>query len=368
MPVNSSASDILAYNQLEKIVDALDNNSVSSAEKALAELSENLRYDSTDDVSLGRFFKDALEKRILRNNWTVPNLYLLNDNQQQIHYFNLMSKAFPLVILSQKMIRETILEVIGASTSVLIMDIGIGTAQQIKGIIESLYSRQAEIPVFRVIGIEPSQNNLEKAYSELTKLSLEYDFQLEFIALNTLLEDMTESDWQNITELYATHSGISLINASFSLHHVRISDRTTLIARLKSLNPGLLTVIEPDAHYLTNSLSEKFRNAWSHYHLTFQVIEEMQISDSEKAGLKTVFFGREIQDVFSEQSIEQYETGTEWSSRFQNAGFTKYQQELNKAGLKSGLNSVSVTDKGNFVSIDVHGKPVVSMMTFQTGN
>ena len=114
-------------------------------------------------ASAGRIVLDALQLR-LSPSPTVSNLYLLPDDENaQIGLFNLMAEKFPVVRLAQWIANTAILKTIATHERAVILDIGMGTGQQMASLLTLAQEQQTALKAITIIGIEPSENSFAKA-------------------------------------------------------------------------------------------------------------------------------------------------------------------------------------------------------------
>src|SRR5690606_15545947 len=117
---------------------------------------------------------------------------------------------------------QTYLREIKGAHNVVILDIGIGTGQQIVRLLNDLAKQDCLPKKLTIIGIEPAQESLPKAQEQLESFARQHpsmDFRFE--AIPQAVEHLTESDWQTLESSIRHAQGKLIINASFALHHIR---------------------------------------------------------------------------------------------------------------------------------------------------
>ncbi len=356
------------YHQVKEAIIALHENNVGKAKDVLRTLSEMLpRLYGTSEGTQVLFFIEAIRKRLAPGAPELGNLYLMPDQGQQIKMFNFMASKFPLVSFAQDIINTACVQEIWNEKTVTILDIGIGMGQQIANILERLSISGFDGEKITVIGIEPSETSLDKAQSTLRDIAQQKRLPLQFMAINETIETlMSHSGWTSFEQqLKQAEVGKLIVNASFALHHTQpISHRVSLFRNIKKLKPALLTMIEPYADFVTSRLVDRFDNAWHHYGLTFQAIDQIDASDEEKYLVKQIFFSREIQDVLSKNGhrIEQFETGEQWIKRLKTAGFNPDIPKTIPTNI-SNCPFVSVKTFPDYIGLCVDGYPIISIIT-----
>lgn len=353
------------YLSLERIVSALMAGQTQAAEVLIKDIVNELGTSvNTFEVTQTLFFLEALRRNLGERTADIGNLYLLPDQGQQIKMFNFMADKFPLVRYAQNIVNSSYRDVIGQQSAATVLDIGIGTGQQMVRLIDML-AQSGELPeTLTIIGIEPSGESLASAESTMQTLMGKYPCSLRFIPIQGTLESFTDDAWDTLKARIAERPGTLIVNASFALHHVYPPDvRAGLFERLRGLNPAVFAMIEPYADFLDGELATRFQNAWLHYGLTFRAIDQIEAPQDDKNLLKKVFFSREIQDVLSLEPvrIEQFETGEMWAQRLIKAGFKPVMPaDADVSGPAFPL--VTVTRNEGYIAFNVDGSPIVSIL------
>lgn len=355
------------YNDVKSVVEVLQQGDLQQVQTLLQQLkSRQPDSDSAAAVQQG-FFLEALSKRISEKSTESKNLYLQGDQGQQIKMFNFMAEKFPVVKYAQEIANQTIISQLNENQpteSLTIIDIGIGTGQQVVNLIEKIYQENGLLIPVTIVGIEPAQDSLETARKRIEGLSEAYPGKLSFVGIHKTFEALNEEDWLRITHLVEETRSRVCINASFALHHIQpVHLRQALFSRLKELNPLAFVLIEPYADYITPDLSTRFNNAWHHYGLTFKAIDSIDAPTEEKNAVKRVFFGREIQDVLAHDNarVEQFETAEMWLDKLKSVGFTPLDLG-NALRLESCHPLINISLRADYLGLDVEGHPIVAVM------
>lgn len=350
------------FRQVETIVNAIADRNLEQANRLLAEHLESLPQIAGEPERLQvELFLKALSAR-LDPAVTISNLYLMPDQGQQIRMFNFMAEKFPVVRRAQDIVNAAHLNAVREEEQFTLMDIGIGTGQQAATLIARLVEANAPVKRVDIIGIEPSAESLDVARERFQAVAAEGGPEIVFAELHKTAEQLTEEDWTFIGRTVRQAGGKLLLNASFALHHVQPVDiRTDFFRRLNALRPERFMIIEPYGDYTTDSLLERFHNAWHHYGLTFRAIDIIDASDREKSEVKRVFFGREMPDVLAaDNRVEQYETAEMWLNRLSNAGFEPFSIPLPAFGDFNPL--VEITANPGYVGFNINRYPIVAVI------
>jgi hypothetical protein len=352
------------YGYFKELAQALGEGDKKQGQNLLAQIKKMLNEINNPAEKLQvLFFYEAFSQRLnLTETSENGNLYLVNDDGQQIKQFNFMAEKFPVVTQAQEVANHLFLELLGEHGKFTFLDIGIGSGQQVVRLLQSAIEQNRQLTGITVIGIEPSAESLEKAEANLTAVALQLGLSITFTKIQNVLEKLNEEDWQRLEENMSPKIPLFL-NASFALHHIQpVGIRREILRRLKRLNPTLFTIIEPHSDHVTPDLVQRFENAWHHYGLTFQAIDSIDASVEEKNNAKRIFFGREILDVIREKNrIEQFETAEMWLSKLIDAGFCPYEKikDFEPVSFNQLINRQSYQ---NYLSMNVGEYPIVSLI------
>lgn len=354
------------YAQFRQVVAALGQTDKDQARNLLHTISDQLEAsEASPERTQAAFFLTALEKRLAGEPETMDNLYLLPDHGQQIEMFNFMAQKFPVVRYAQELVNRAYVEKLKGQSRLVLWDIGIGNGQQAVRLLEALLQTGERLEHVQIIGLEPSQDSLENARNALEAVCATHQLELEFLGLPKTVESLTPEDWDRMSPILGPAKGQWIANASFALHHIRpVELRTAFFEQIHAYQPALFCLIEPYADFLAPALEERFENAWHHYGLAFWAIDQIDAPLENRNLLKSVFFGREILDVITQDEgrIEQFETGEMWTRRLENAGFQC-------APLKScpsvipGFEAIAIQPLDGFVGLLAQGHPVISILS-----
>lgn len=245
------------------------------------------------------------------------HIYLKNTEVPQIELFAKLIEKFPFVKYSQIIANNAILDAIVNESEVTIIDIGIGQGVQMMHVLQAA-NNITTLKKVNIIGIEPFADALSTAQKNIDDLKKSLNFQVNFRPINQFIEEI------NFSELVIGPCKL-IVNASLALHHIQSSEkRNDVLKDIKSLNPFLFLLIEPNVNHMEVDINKRFENCYNHYYNLFLVIDKLPIEDNEKYILKR-FFGREIEDVLGKNEWDRYEKhelANTWIQRLQNAGFT----------------------------------------------
>lgn len=315
-------------NQFIKIAGLLDPKKANELMHLLDELAgiceAGKEYDS--ESMLGYLMTMNLRRRFLGEG-IKENLYEEANGISQIRLFDILIHQFPFVKYSQQMVNNILLNVLQQEREVCLTDIGIGLGTQMLHILEKAKAFN-NLQKLTIIGIEPFENALHTAATQILNYKKQVPFELDFVEVQDYVEHV---DIAALRIPHATH----IVNASLALHHIKSGDdRDRVVKTIHSLQPAAFLLIEPNVDHFTNDLSVRMLNAYEHFIGIFRVIDRLDISNEDKNGLK-LFFGRELEDILSkandEDRFEKHEPVSAWLHRLRKNGFA-----LSTAHLQTG--------------------------------
>lgn len=267
--------------------------------------------------------KALIYKEEGRSPESVKNTYLKDLEIPQIVLFDILANRFPLVINAQKIISKAILGLVVDKQHITILDLGIGRGLQITRILKEI-NQIKTIKTVTVIGVEIFKTAIDHTTSLISELKNELNYQLEFYPIITLVEDI---DIESIKNLIPLNNNCLLINASLILHHIQSEDaRLKLFKKLKSLDPSLVTLVEPNTNCFTDDFDERLLNVYEHFCALYGFINTLQLLPEEQKGLKQ-FFSTELFDAVAlpnEHRFEKYNRAEAWLKTASDAGFSPY--------------------------------------------
>lgn len=265
---------------------------------------------------LATLFLKALNKKIGAETIN-EHIYLKKYEIPQIHLFDILIKKFPFVKFSQQMINQEIINIMNDSQEITIIDIGIGLGTQLMNIIE-LSKNLPQLKKITIVGIEPFSDALVLAEKNIKALQQSTAFEITFIGINDFAENIDFTTIPNI-------GGKIIVNASLALHHLQTqTQRSQTIANIKKINPTAFFLTEPNVNHFEPDFHQRFQNCYKHFYSIFQVIDRIDISETDKNALK-LFFGREIEDIIGNEEKDRYERhepATQWINKLNEVGFT----------------------------------------------
>lgn len=368
IPLNTNVDRIeeriLKYEQtLFEIVNLIVLNQKPAAQNTLNRLLDKLNDDNHFNAVNYLVFARAIAQRLAGSIAAKANLYLEQYDLPQIHLFNLLAEDVPLVSTVSQLVTNLLADICQQQEEVTFIDIGIGTGRQVVDLLTQL-GRDRLLPKrFVVIGIEPSQWSLDLARQNCKEAAFKLGVEMKFVPLCKGIEELTPREWEYLKQSCQNPA----INASFALHH--ISDingrdvRTLVLQRLRSLNPALMVLSEPNVNHLEQDFSQRFYNSWQHYGTTFRLIDSLSLKQRDKNALKAGFFGREIIDVLAvseENRTERHEDTSSWLHRLKASSFQIKTPQPVPDLLDSSQVEVNLTP--DYLSFDYEGEPIVSVI------
>lgn len=312
-------------------------------------------------------FATALSRRLNSEKTAELNLYLRQFRDTQISLFNLLTRHLPTVALTAPLANELLARFVGGHDEVTLLDIGIGSGHQEVAML-GLLARQGRLPRrLNVIAIEPDAGSLIESQSALFEATAEAGVELEFVPIHKVVEDLTDAEWAAIDSFECP----LVVNASFAAHHIRCTEgeplRDQVFRRLRALEPDAVVLAEPSSNHHAASLVERFECAFKHFGLTFQLIDELEVTPQEAAAMK-MFFAREIEDIVAnaeESRCERHEPVEAWVARLRRAGFTPYADFDFARGMRD--DRVRVVPREGYVALEYGDEPLVAVICATSG-
>ena len=275
-------------------------------------------------------FASALSRRLQSNKQAEINLYLRQYEKTQIALFNLLAEHLPTVAMAGPLANEVLARFVGGHDEVTLLDVGIGSGRQEVALVHLLAQRGTLPRKLNVVAVEPDAGSLLEASFALGEAAEALGFELAFHPVHKLVEDLDEADWAE----FASFGAPLVVLSAFAVHHVRSAPgrrtRDGLFHRLRELQPDAVVLCEPSSNHDTPDLMERFQAAWSHFGLTFGLIDALDVDGSQKAAMK-MFFAREIDDIVGsaeDARCERHEPVDRWVRRMRDAGFEPYPELL----------------------------------------
>jgi GRAS domain family protein len=312
-------------------------------------------------------FARALSRRLASEKTAEINLYLRQFQDTQISLFNLLARHLPTVSLTAPLANELLARFVGGHDEVTLLDIGIGSGHQEVAMLR-LLAAQGRLPRrLNVVAIEPDAGSLIEAQMGLFEASVELGFELEFVPVHRVVEDMAEADWAEV----AAFDCPLVVNAAFAAHHIRCTEdsplRDRIFCRIRELDPDAVVLAEPSSNHHAASFVERFRAAWHHFGTTFRLIDELDVEPQEAAAMK-MFFAREIEDIVANGEAtrcERHEPVEVWVERLRRAGFAPYADFAFARELRHDL--VRVAPREGYIGLDYADETLVAVICATSG-
>ncbi len=307
------------YDALEMIIKRSTEFQNETVRLELDTLLDYCQRDMSDDSEkfLTTLIINALKEQ---NGHSDGNLYLKQFEIPQIELFSILIDKFPFVKYSQQVVNYSICETIADKERAVIVDIGVGLGIQMLNLVESLKENKT-LKKLTIIGVEPSDGALNKAVESFEVVKNNYSFELEFIPVNKLIEDLS---FDTLKSHIPRNRDCLIFNESLALHHIQsLNERYKVLVDIRIFKPDAFFLVEPNVNHYEPEFYFRFQNCYRHFFNVFEVIDKLDIGKKEKNGLK-LFFGREISDILGKDNDERYEKhepAYRWIEKLQVVGF-----------------------------------------------
>jgi hypothetical protein len=248
------------------------------------------------------------------------HIYLKKFEITQIELFNVLIKEFPFVKYGHEISNTLISNKIGNKKYAAILDIGMGQGVQMQNLIYKL-DKNNHLEKLTIIGIEPFQDAIHTAQKIFKDIADEVSFEIELIPWNTFIQDVSREEMHKKLKNYR---GELIINSSLAMHHIQsLEQRNIVLSNIHSIHPKGIILMEPNSDHFEPDFYKRFQNCYQHFYHIFQVIDNLDIDQKAKSGLK-LFFGREIEDIIGKPNDERYEKhepAYRWIEKLVQSGF-----------------------------------------------
>lgn len=316
------------------------------------------QFTPWDDIS-------QICKNVLNSSQFTENLYLKSAEGQdkQINLFDIILRAVPSVNITTRIALETVVNHYAQNHSgtVSLVNIGIG-----RGIFEAhLIAALAQLPnppqTIHIVGIDIDQQSVNEAEDHIRTAIAQHlpNVNFHYTGIVQFAEHLGSDTASFIRE--CASECLAVVSA-FSLHHIQgDEDRTKVLRQVKQWQPELVVLVEPDVDHFNPDFTQRLKNCRRHFGKIFEVIDQLLTCEEEKAAIKNLFFGREIENILkldNEVRFEKHETSEAWLQRINEAGLvpmpteaalpkhSHIQYDLNESGriqtLCDGVPMVSV--------------------------
>lgn len=293
----------------------------------------------------------------------IRNTYLKDLAIPQIVLFDILANQFPIVFAAQSLVNHELHQMAKSCPAITLVDIGIGRGIQMVRLL-TLLNQIQELEMVNVIGIELFEPALKHTESQLHQLNDELRIKINFFPINSAAE---KTDFKALKLFIDEQGAPLLVNASLCLHHIqKKEERVQLFNNLKSLQPKLLTLIEPDADCYTHEFDVRLENSFHHFNALYSYINTLALKEEEKKGLKQ-FFSTELFDAIAlpdEHRFEKYEEGEAWVNTGLLTGFSLHDFSTFSLGIK--IPSIEIqTTPDKYIRFGYQGIPLLSVIALK---
>lgn len=314
--IGKTATLSTVYSALCQIMmaDGLTSDLVSRSEALFTFCTADIATDS--EKLLATLYLKSLNKK-LHSEVITENIYNQIAGVSQIELFDILIAKFPFVKYSQELANSAIVDILREQESASIIDIGVGLGTQMVNVISRIPAN-SKLKKLVIVGVEPFTDALAIAEKNILALKGNVPFELSFIPVPDYVENFDFTTLNNL-------KGSIIVNASLALHHIKtMEERRATLKNIQALQPVSLFMIEPNVDHFESNFYKRFVNSWNHFYCLFSVIDQLEITNDQKNGLK-LFFGREIEDIIGKKEEDRFEKhmpAQKWIDLLQHSGFT----------------------------------------------
>ncbi|CAD5331962.1 unnamed protein product [Arabidopsis thaliana] len=266
------------------------------------------------------YFAEALARRIYRIH---PSAAAIDPSFEEILQMNFYDSC-PYLKFAHFTANQAILEAVTTSRVVHVIDLGLNQGMQWPALMQALALRPGGPPSFRLTGVGNPSNRegIQELGWKLAQLAQAIGVEFKFNGLTTeRLSDLEPDMFETRTE-----SETLVVNSVFELHPVLSQPGSIekLLATVKAVKPGLVTVVEQEANHNGDVFLDRFNEALHYYSSLFDSLEDGVVIPSQDRVMSEVYLGRQILNVVATEGsdrIERHETLAQWRKRMGSAGF-----------------------------------------------
>ena len=272
----------------------------------------------------------------------------LEEDDKQINVFDLVLRSVTPVRLVSTAALQIMVEKYSAGVdSFTHLNIGIGKGRFEIALLKELAQLSLEkMPkLIKIIGIDIDNESLREtgeAIEHIARTQFPASTTIEYTPIFAFAEAIADETWQAIRNHGTDLLGVM---SAFTLHHIPTQEqRQSVINCIAECNPSVFVLLEPDVDHFNPNLAERVANCWRHFGKVFSIIDQSNLSRAEAKAIKYKFFGREIEDILSNeegQRSEKHEPAERWANRLKNAKFNM-KSLMSSEGLESLLSEADL--------------------------
>lgn len=363
--VDSAETGVHLVHSLLACADAVSNNNLNLAEAILKHIKILVDVQTGAVRKVAGFFAQALTYRIYRFYPLKPfDCSSSYTDQLQIHFY----ESCPYLKFAHFTANQAILESIGLSGSVHVIDFNLQQGLQWPPLIQALALRPGGPPAFYLTGISsPPGDGLQKVGTKLTNFAEKFGVKFEFRGFycknfGDLEPFMLDLEAETVA-----------INSIFELHRLLAYPGVIqkALTTIKALNPKVITLVEQVANHNGPSFMERFTEALHYYSSLFDALEEASVAGSLDVVRSEEYLGRQICNVVGCEGtdrVERHETVAQWLSRMQSSGFEMIHLGSNAfkqantllSALFHGRNGYKVEENNGSLTLGWHTRPLIA--------
>ncbi len=310
------------FSLLTRAMEDLIAGQASATRRSLAALTRKLDVDAVAEDMQYFLFATALARRLGVGEAQQMNLYLRRFELPQIALFNLVAQRLPMVNMAGVIANDLLCGLLSGHEEATLVDVGLGTGRQEVALLHALSASRSSLRRLTLVAVEPDADSLRQAEQALSNTARELGLALRFLGIPKVLEQLDDEDWNLLRDTPAPR----VVHSAFALHHLAAGvERQAIFHRLRTLEPSAMVLVEPNSDHATDSLAERFHNAWHHFSHNFELVDRLELPVRECNGIK-LFFGRELEDILGtvddSQRYERHERVETWRERLRSAGLS----------------------------------------------
>lgn len=361
-----------------KAADALDVGDDGAADDVLRRLEQRPATSAGVEDRLARLFALALRTRMTGDDVGGGNLYAAEESHglDMIGAFDALARSTPFIRFAYAGANAAIGGV--DAEAIHLVDVGVGEGTQWPSLLTQLGARPHP-PVVRMTAIDlpapgaDGEARLRAVGERLVVAAREAGVEFSYRGVPLPMEHLGHD------HVAGHRNEAVVVNLSLALHHTSTrrqggsSDRDEFLARLRSFQPALVTLVEPDAEHDELPFRARVDEALGHYGAIFRALDALVDAEEARRVLEEQFFGREIINVVGFEGtarVERQQRHARWIERFRAAGFEPVDLEPRAGEVRAGCDARAPAaveaDRGVLV-LSWEATPLLSCSAWRAG-
>ncbi|KAL1803427.1 hypothetical protein ACET3Z_032074 [Daucus carota] len=374
--VDSQENGVRLVHTLMACAEAVQGNNLKLAEALVKQIGFLAVSQIGAMRKVATYFAEALARRIYR---------LYPQNSQDSAFTDMLQMHFyetcPYLKFAHFTANQAILEAFADKKMVHVIDFSMKQGMQWPALMQALALRPSGPPSFRLTGIGPPSHDgtdhLQEVGWKLAQFAetIHVKFEYRGFVANTL-SDLDAS------MLDLREGETVAVNSVFELHQLlaRPGGIEKVMSAVADMKPEIVTVVEQEANHNGPVFLDRFTESLHYYSTLFDSLESCgnnvsgvdgaEIVSNQDKVMSEVFLGRQICNIVACEGVdrvERHEPLTQWTDRFNSAGFepvhlgsNAFKQASMLLALFAGGDGYRVEEHEGCLMLGWHTRPLIT--------